>query len=89
MSGHATNDTSDSTGFQIELGNLVGIVAEDGERLIERRAPGLSIESWDKGVTGRNADGLERAFMKPLSKRSLETRLVTFDDIDWNVYRSA
>ena len=69
MSSHATDDTSDSASFQIELGNLVGIVAEDDELLIERRSPGLSIKSWDKGVTGRNTDGLERAFMRAMSKR--------------------
>jgi hypothetical protein len=63
VSGHAANDASDSAGFQIELGGLVGIVAIDDEQLIERRSLGLS-KSQDKGVTGRNADGLERAFMK-------------------------
>jgi hypothetical protein len=68
VGGHAADDTSDSTTFQIELGILIGIVAVNDERLIDRRSPGLSIESWDKGVTGRDADGLERAFMRVISK---------------------
>lgn len=68
MSGHAADDTSDSTGFQVELGNLVRIVAIDDELFIERRSPGLSIESWNKGITRRNADSLERAFMRTISK---------------------
>ena len=62
VGGHATDDTSNRAGLQIELGNLVRIVAVDDEGLIDRKGPGLSIESWNEGVTGWDADGLERAF---------------------------
>jgi hypothetical protein len=61
VSGHAADDTSDSARFQIELGFLIGIMAVDDELLVDSRGPGLSIESRNEGVTGRNADGLERA----------------------------